>query len=75
MPTSLGHAYAALGEPHAARRAFGLARETFRADDHRSMVMATLFDGLVLIVLPYQADQPQERQRVEAALGGSFITL
>ncbi|HET8632214.1 MAG TPA: helix-turn-helix transcriptional regulator, partial [Thermomicrobiales bacterium] len=71
----LGYAYAALGQPEAARRAFASARAILRADDHRSMVMATLFDELVLVVLPYQADRPEERRRVEAALGDSFAGL
>jgi DNA-binding CsgD family transcriptional regulator/tetratricopeptide (TPR) repeat protein len=71
----LGFAYAALGQPEAARRAFARAREIFRADDHRSMVMTTLFDELVLVILPYQADRPDERQRVEAELWESFAGL
>lgn len=71
----LGYAYAALGEPEEARRAFASARTLFRADDNRNMVMTTIFDELSLAVLPYQADQPQERRRLEAELGDAFVTL
>jgi DNA-binding CsgD family transcriptional regulator/tetratricopeptide (TPR) repeat protein len=71
----LGFAYAALGQPVAARRAFILARESFRDIDYRSMVMATLFAELMVVILPYQIDQPSERQRVEAELGEVFATL
>ncbi len=71
----LAYTYAALGQPDAARRAFALAREIFRADDHRSMVTASLFDELMVVILPYLADQPQERQRVEAELSESFAAL
>lgn len=71
----LGYTYAAFGQPEAARRAFSLARAMFRADDHRSMVTASLFDELLIVILPYQADQPLERQRVEAELTESFATL
>jgi len=71
----LGYTYAALGQPEGARQAFALAREIFRADDHRSMVMTTLFDELVLVILLYQADRPDERQRVEAELWESFAAL
>ena len=71
----LAYAYAAFGQPDAARRAFALAREIFRADDHRSMLAASLFEELVIVVLPYQADQSRERQRVEAELAASFAAL
>ena len=71
----LGYAYAALGEPAAARSAFGRAREIFRVGDHLSMVLATLFDELALVVLPYQADQPLERERLEAELAEAFVTF
>ena len=71
----LAYAYAAFGRPDAARQAFTLARETFRADDHRSMVTASLFDELMVVLLPYLADQPQERKRVEAELAESFTAL
>src|SRR5262249_20726004 len=46
----LGYTYAALGRPEAARVAFGRARAIFRADDHRSMVMATLFEELTIVL-------------------------
>jgi DNA-binding CsgD family transcriptional regulator len=71
----LGFAYAALGQPDAARRAFSRAREIFGADDYRSMVTASLFDELMAVILPYWIDQPQERQRVETELSESFAAL
>ena len=71
----LAYAYGAFGQPGAARWAFTLARETFRADDHRSMVTATLFDELMVVILPYLADQPHERRRVERELSESFVAL
>ena len=73
--SGLGYAYAAFGQPEAARRAFTLAREIFRAADHRTMVTASLLDELMLVTLPYQADQPHTRQRVEAELAESFAAL
>ena len=71
----LGYAYAALGHPEAARRAFSAAREIFRNDDHRSMVLATLFDELVFAIFPYQSDRPNERKRAEAELSESFTAM
>ncbi len=71
----LGYAYAALGQPEAAQRAFALARENFRADDHRVMVTSTLFDELMVAILPYQADQRQTRQRAEAELREALASL
>jgi len=71
----LGYTYAALGQPTFARRAFAEARAGFRSVDHRTQVLATLFDELVLVVLPYQIDQPGEREQVEAELGEAFTTL
>ncbi len=71
----LAYAFAAFGQPDEARRAFALARESFRAGDHRSMLTASLFEELVIVVLTYQADQPHERQWVEAELSASFAVL
>jgi DNA-binding CsgD family transcriptional regulator len=71
----LAYACAALGQPNDARRAFTRARETFRAADNRVMVMETLFDELLLVVLPYQADLPHEQQLVQAELGEVFVTI
>ena len=71
----LAYACAALGQPNDARRAFTRARETFRAADNRVMAMETLFDELLLVVLPYQADLPHERQLVQAELGDVFVTI
>ncbi|MCC6630025.1 MAG: AAA family ATPase [Chloroflexi bacterium] len=71
----LAFAYAALGEPEAARRAFAHARAIFRAEDHRTMVMTTLFEELALVILPYQTERREERRQLEAALGEAFATL
>jgi DNA-binding NarL/FixJ family response regulator len=71
----LGYAYSALGRADAARSAFGRAREIFRAGDHLSMVLATLCDELALTVLPFQADQPLERERLEVELQQAFVAL
>ncbi|MCC6792108.1 MAG: AAA family ATPase [Thermomicrobiales bacterium] len=71
----LGCAYAALGQPDAARQAFAHAREIFNAHDYRSMVTASLFDELIAVILPYWTDQPHERARVETALLHSFAAL
>jgi DNA-binding CsgD family transcriptional regulator len=71
----LGFTYAALGQPDAARQAFTRAREIFRARDYRSMVTASLFDELIVVILPYWIDQPHERQRVETELEESFAAL
>jgi len=71
----MGYTYAALGKPEAAREAFARAREIFRADDHRSMIVATLFDELVLVVLPYQTDQLAPRQQLEGELNDAFAAL
>ena len=71
----LAYAYAALGQPDEARQAFARARETFRAADNRGMVMETLFDELLFVVLPYQADLPRERLRLQAELEEVFGTI
>jgi DNA-binding CsgD family transcriptional regulator/tetratricopeptide (TPR) repeat protein len=71
----LGYAYAALGRPDAARHAFGRAREIFRAGDHLSMVLATLCDELALAVLPFQTDQPLEREHLETEFQQAFVAL
>lgn len=71
----LGYTYAGLGRPDEARMAFRRAREIFAASDHRSMVATSLFDELMMVVLPYQVDRPAERQRIESALAESLADL
>lgn len=71
----LGYTYAALGRPTLARRAYAEARACFRAVDHRTQVLATLFDELVHVILPYQVDQQGEREQVEAELDEAFSAL
>lgn len=64
----LGFSYAALGQPEDARRALGQAREAFSLIDHRAMILSTLFFEWLLVVLPYRADRPLERQRLVVAI-------
>ncbi len=71
----LGFVYAGLGRPEDARMAFSRAREIFAANDYRSILTATFFDELMVVILPYLIDQPHERQRVEAKLSESFATM
>lgn len=71
----LGFVYAGLGRPEAARSAFTRAREIFIVNDYRSMLTASFFDELMVVILPYLIDQPQERQRVETELAESFAAL
>ena len=39
------------------------------------MVTASLFDELMVVILPYLIDQPRERQRMETALSASFAAV
>ncbi len=71
----LGFVYAGLGRPEAARSAFSHAREIFVANDYRGMVTASLFDELMVVILPYLIDQPQELRRRETELSESFAAL
>jgi DNA-binding CsgD family transcriptional regulator/tetratricopeptide (TPR) repeat protein len=71
----LGYAYAGLGQPDEARRAFARARELFRTIDHRTMIMSTLGNELFAVVLPYQADRQVERQRLVAEITGACARL
>ena len=70
MPTSahlgLGHAYAALGHPVAARAAFARGLADFYAANDAHMVGFTLWSELLLAVLPYQADDVAARTRLAA---------
>ncbi|HET9660146.1 MAG TPA: AAA family ATPase [Thermomicrobiales bacterium] len=71
----LGFTYAALGRPEAARQAFQNARAVFAAEGHRSMVTASLFDELMVVLLPYRIDRTTERTRMEFELAESFEIL
>lgn len=71
----LGYTYAALGQPDAARQALHEARECFAAVGHWSMVTASLWDELIIVLLPYQLDRAAERTRLENELIESFAAL
>jgi DNA-binding CsgD family transcriptional regulator len=62
----LGNAYAGLGRPDDARRAFAQARETYRVLDHHGVIAFSLLTELRDVVIPYLADQPAERRRLAA---------
>lgn len=62
----LGHAYAALGRPAMAREAFARTRAARYADNDAHMVGFTLWSELLLVILPYQADDVVERTRLVA---------
>lgn len=71
----LGYAYTGLGQPDAARHALQRSRAIFAASNHRSMVATSLFDELMIVVLPYQIDRQAELQRLESALAESLASL
>lgn len=58
----LGHAYAALGRPDDALRAFGRARDTYARIDHHFKVGNTAIYELSQAYLPYRADRIMERE-------------
>jgi DNA-binding CsgD family transcriptional regulator len=66
----LAEAYAALGQPEAARRAFAQARAHYQASGQHSMVGSTAVTEVMTVLIPYYADDPTERQEL-AATGGN----
>ena len=77
----LGTAYAGLGRPADARRAFDQARSVYDELDHHGVIAFTLLTELRDVVIPYLTDQPGERRRLaaeaETALqraGGAFLS-
>ena len=62
----LGIAYAALGQPEAARQAFTHARVLFNEFDHHILVAFTLLGELHDVVLVYSAADPGRRRQVAA---------
>jgi DNA-binding CsgD family transcriptional regulator/tetratricopeptide (TPR) repeat protein len=62
----LGIAYAALGQPDAARRALEQARAAHRAIDHHILVAMGAVQEWINVVAPYRTTQPAERRRVMA---------
>ena len=68
MPTSgLAVAYAFQGEPVLARRSYAAALAAYQASDNHMLALRREREELILAVLPYQADDLAERERVAAA--------
>jgi DNA-binding NarL/FixJ family response regulator len=63
----LSVAYAHLGEPEPARRSYAAAVAAYRASDNHVLALASMRSELICAVLPYQADDLAERERVAAA--------
>ncbi len=63
----LSVAYALLGEPTLAQRSYAAAASAYRASDNPVLALASLRSQLLCAVLPYQADNLAERERVAAA--------
>jgi DNA-binding CsgD family transcriptional regulator len=63
----LAMAYARQGEPALARRTYAAAVAAYRASDNHVLALVGLREELILAVLPYQADDLAERERVAAA--------
>jgi DNA-binding NarL/FixJ family response regulator len=64
---ALAAAYALQGQPMLARRSYPAAVATFQGCDNHVQALINLRDELLLVVLPYQADDLAERERVAAA--------
>jgi DNA-binding CsgD family transcriptional regulator len=63
----LSLAYAFHGEPGLARRSYAASTAAYHASDLDALALANLREELLLVVLPYQADDLAERERVAAA--------
>ena len=63
----LGLAYAHLGEPELARRSYAAALAANRACDNHVAALGNLNLELFCVLLPYQADDHAERERVVSA--------
>jgi DNA-binding CsgD family transcriptional regulator len=63
----LSLAYALQGEPDLARRSYAAAVAAYRAIDEHVWAFVNLRADLIFAVLPYQADDLAERERVAAA--------
>jgi DNA-binding CsgD family transcriptional regulator len=63
----LAMAYAFQGEPGPARRAYAAATAAYEASANHVAALINLREELILAVLPYQADERAERERVVAA--------
>ncbi len=60
----IGIAYAMLGQPHEARRAFTQAVTEHRAEEHHWMVLVSLAMYLSFVQLPYFTDALTDRRRL-----------
>ncbi|HET8631065.1 MAG TPA: helix-turn-helix transcriptional regulator, partial [Thermomicrobiales bacterium] len=71
----LAHAHAALGRPDEARREYARARADCYAINSLYSVNIVIWLELLLVVLPYQADDPAERRRLatEAARAWAHV--
>jgi DNA-binding CsgD family transcriptional regulator len=63
----LSQAYAFQGEPQLARQAYASAVASYLASNLHELALANLREELMFAVLPYQADDLEERERVIAA--------
>jgi ATP/maltotriose-dependent transcriptional regulator MalT len=63
----LAQAYVLQGEPELARRSYAAAVAAYHASDNHVLALVNLREELILAVLPYQADDLAERERVAAA--------
>jgi DNA-binding CsgD family transcriptional regulator len=63
----LAIAYACQGEPELARRSFAATVAAYQESDNHWLALFNLHAELLLAVLPYQADDLAERERVAAA--------
>ena len=60
----LGHAYAGLGRPEDARTSFAIARTAYNAQSDFAMVEDTIAAELLMVHIPYGAEQIAERVRL-----------
>jgi hypothetical protein len=65
--SGLGVAYALQGEPVLARQSYAATVAEFDAIDQHMFALNKLCEELILAVLPYQADNLAERERIAAA--------
>jgi DNA-binding CsgD family transcriptional regulator len=64
---ALAMAYAFQGEPVLSRRTYAAGNVAYLASDNHVFALVNLREELILAVLPYQADDLTERERVAAA--------
>lgn len=71
----LAFAYAMLGAPDDARRAYAHARRAYEDADHRLLVLFMLRNDLAHVLVPYQADNRTECERIAAAARAEALRL